>query len=83
MGTFYIKKGKDIKLKGAASKQLDDAPVPETVAIQPADFAGLKLGVMQTDVTKTFVLQKPSGHSQWLRFNATGPFHAYTQIITS
>jgi Na+-transporting NADH:ubiquinone oxidoreductase subunit A len=39
---YTIKKGRDIKLKGAAQKQIKDISLPKTVAIQPPDFKGLK-----------------------------------------
>ena len=42
MGTFHIRKGRDIKLKGAAAKEIVNAPVPPKVAIQPTDFRGIK-----------------------------------------
>ena len=43
MDTFYIRKGRNIKLKGAASKKIVEAPLPAKIAISPADFRGLKL----------------------------------------
>jgi len=43
MGTFYIKKGKDIKLKGAAEAKVVELSLPAKVAVQPPDFRGLKL----------------------------------------
>lgn len=43
MAKFSIKKGKDIKLKGAANKQIVDLALPKQAAIQPPDFRGLKL----------------------------------------
>ena len=43
MSTFRILKGKDIKLKGAARKEIVAMPLPRQVAIQPSDFLGLKL----------------------------------------
>ncbi len=46
MGTFYIRKGKDIKLKGAAEKRIVPFSVPSRVAIQPPDFTGFKARVL-------------------------------------
>ena len=42
MGVFRIHKGRDIRLKGAASKHIVPDPLPSIVAIQPPDFQGLK-----------------------------------------
>jgi Na+-transporting NADH:ubiquinone oxidoreductase subunit A len=42
MSIFHIRRGKDIKLKGAAEKQVVNLPLPSKVAIQPANFRGLK-----------------------------------------
>lgn len=43
MGTFSIKKGRDIRLKGAAKNELVERSLPKYVAVQPLDFKGLKL----------------------------------------
>ena len=43
MATFCIKKGRNIPLKGAASKEIINLPVSQRIAIQPQDFRGLKL----------------------------------------
>ena len=43
MGTFSIKQGKDIHLKGAAKKAVVEASFPKHVALQPPDFKGLNL----------------------------------------
>ncbi len=42
MSVFYIRKGKDIKLKGAAEKRVVSQPVPSKVALQPFNFRGIK-----------------------------------------
>lgn len=42
MGTFHIRKGRDISIKGAAAKQIIQAPLPAQVAIQPTNFHGIK-----------------------------------------
>lgn len=42
MGEFKICKGRDIKLKGAAVKEIVELPVPRYTAVQPSDFRGLK-----------------------------------------
>ncbi|VAX35276.1 Na(+)-translocating NADH-quinone reductase subunit A [hydrothermal vent metagenome] len=42
MSLFQIKKGKDIKLKGAAEKKIVDISLPKQAAIQPSDFRGMK-----------------------------------------
>ena len=44
-----IKQGADIKLVGEAEKILADAPLSDTVALKPTDFAGLtpKLAVKE------------------------------------
>ncbi|MGE0267785.1 MAG: Na(+)-translocating NADH-quinone reductase subunit A [Candidatus Omnitrophota bacterium] len=42
MSTFSFKKGKDIRLKGAARKEIVEVLSPKLVAIQPMDFRGLK-----------------------------------------
>jgi Na+-transporting NADH:ubiquinone oxidoreductase subunit A len=38
---FKLKRGFDIRLKGAANAASEDAPAPKTVALKPADFPGL------------------------------------------
>lgn len=43
MGTFLIKKGRDISLKGTAKKEMADISLPKRVALQPPDFKGLDL----------------------------------------
>ncbi|MCK4882568.1 MAG: NADH:ubiquinone reductase (Na(+)-transporting) subunit A, partial [Candidatus Omnitrophica bacterium] len=43
MGTFAIKKGKNIRLKGAAKKEVIAVSFPDRVAVQPPDFKGLSL----------------------------------------
>lgn len=43
MGTFKIQKGHDIRLKGAARKDIIAVPFPKRVAVQPPDFKGLNL----------------------------------------
>ena len=55
MGTYSIKNGKDIKLKGVAAKEVTETLAPATVAIQPPDFRGLKprLAVKEGDAVKT------------------------------
>lgn len=40
--SLKIKRGVDIKLVGEAEKILTDAPLPDTVAIKPTDFEGIK-----------------------------------------
>lgn len=42
MAVFYIKQGKNIRLKGAAGKEIITLPLPKRVAIQPSDFRGIK-----------------------------------------
>lgn len=42
MATFQIRKGRNIKLKGAAKKEIINISSPTQVAIQPPDFKGLK-----------------------------------------
>ena len=41
MGAFFIKKGRDIRLKGSAKKEIVKVALPKRVAVQPPDFAGL------------------------------------------
>ena len=43
MGIFTIKKGRNIRLKGAAAKEIDDISFPKQVAVQPPNFRGLRL----------------------------------------
>lgn len=38
---FKLKRGFNIRLKGAAEAVLEDAPTPKTVALKPTDFPGL------------------------------------------
>jgi Na+-transporting NADH:ubiquinone oxidoreductase subunit A len=38
---FKLKRGFDIRLKGAAATVPEDAPAPKTVALKPTDFPGL------------------------------------------
>ncbi len=38
---FKLKRGLNIRLKGAAEAVLEDAPAPKSVAIKPTDFPGL------------------------------------------
>lgn len=38
---FKLKRGFDIRLKGAAEAVLEDAPAPKSVALKPTDFPGL------------------------------------------
>lgn len=54
MTTFNFKKGKDIRLKGVARKEMVDLLSPRLVAIQPMDFRGLKprVIVQEGDVVK-------------------------------
>ena len=42
MGTFHLKKGRNIKLKGAAEKKIVDLSSPKNAAIQPPDLKGFK-----------------------------------------
>src|SRR3989338_6576261 len=42
MATFQIKKGRDIKLKGAAPKEIVTLSLPRQVAVVPSDFKGIK-----------------------------------------
>src|SRR3990167_7086422 len=55
MATFQIKQGRDIKLKGAAPKEIVALSLPRQVAVVPADFKGLKAGlcVKVNDAVKT------------------------------
>jgi Na+-transporting NADH:ubiquinone oxidoreductase subunit A len=43
VGTFSIKKGKNIRLKGVAKKEIIAVSFPKHVAVQPSDFNGLNL----------------------------------------
>ena len=54
MGTFNIRKGRDIKLKGAADKKIVELSLPSKVAVLPQDFRGLKprLSVKEGDLVK-------------------------------
>ena len=42
MATFQIKQGRDIKLKGAAPKEIVTLSLPRQVAVVPSDFKGIK-----------------------------------------
>ncbi len=42
MAVFRIKQGRDIRLTGAASKEIDTLPLPGKAVIQFSDFKGLK-----------------------------------------
>jgi Na+-transporting NADH:ubiquinone oxidoreductase subunit A len=42
MGTYRIKKGRDIRIKGAALKTIEDVPLPPQIAIQPDNFRGVE-----------------------------------------
>ncbi len=42
MATFHIKQGRDIRLKGAAPKEVVVLPLPRQVAVIPSDFKGIK-----------------------------------------
>ncbi len=42
MAEFQIKKGKDLKIKGQAAKEVVELPFPSTIALQPQDFRGIK-----------------------------------------
>ena len=54
MGTFSIQKGRNIRLKGAAKKEIKEIAFPRHVAVQPSDFKGLRprLSVKVDDVVK-------------------------------
>src|SRR3989338_3324691 len=45
MATFQIKQGRDIKLKGAAQKEIVALSLPRQVAVVPSDFKGVKAGL--------------------------------------
>jgi len=51
---FKLKRGLDIRLKGAAEAVLENAPAPKTVALKPTDFPGLtpKLSVKADALVK-------------------------------
>ncbi|MBI3617406.1 MAG: Na(+)-translocating NADH-quinone reductase subunit A [Candidatus Omnitrophica bacterium] len=42
MATFQIKQGRDIRLKGAAPKEIIALSLPRQVAVVPSDFKGIK-----------------------------------------
>lgn len=42
MSIFQIKKGRDLKIKGAADKNIEELSLPKQVAVQPQDFRGLR-----------------------------------------
>lgn len=46
MGTFKIRQGRDIKLLGEARPEIVNVALPSTVALQPADFKGIKAKVV-------------------------------------
>jgi len=54
MGTFSIQRGRNIRLKGAAKKEIIEIPLPKQVAVQPSDFKGLspRLCVKVDDIVK-------------------------------
>jgi len=54
MGTFFIRKGRNIPLKGAARQEIVTSPFPKHVAVQPSDFKGLspRLSVKVDDTVK-------------------------------
>jgi len=54
MGKFQTKKGRNIKLKGEARKEIVSISLPKKVAIQPPDFKGLKprLAAKLDDIVK-------------------------------
>ena len=54
MGTFTIRKGRDIPLIGEAKKEIVALPLPSRVAVQPPDFKGLRLkhAVKEGDTVK-------------------------------
>ncbi|MFA5088617.1 MAG: Na(+)-translocating NADH-quinone reductase subunit A [Candidatus Omnitrophota bacterium] len=41
MNVIHIRKGKDLRLKGAAEKRIEETVPPQTVAILPLDFRGV------------------------------------------
>lgn len=54
MSRFHIRQGKDLRIKGAAMKEIRELPIPAKVAVQPADLRGLKLRplVKENDLVK-------------------------------
>lgn len=54
MATFSIRKGKDIRLAGAAKKEIVSLALPGRVGVQPIDFRGIKprLVVKEGDAVK-------------------------------
>ena len=54
MGSFFIQKGRDIRLKGAAKEEIVTIPLPKRVAVQPPDFPGLspRLHIKEGDPVK-------------------------------
>ncbi|MBI5150379.1 MAG: Na(+)-translocating NADH-quinone reductase subunit A [Candidatus Omnitrophica bacterium] len=54
MAVFHIKQGRDIRLKGAAPKEVATAPLPQRAAVVPSDFKGVKasLRVKEGDPVK-------------------------------
>ncbi|MDP2653558.1 MAG: Na(+)-translocating NADH-quinone reductase subunit A [Candidatus Omnitrophota bacterium] len=41
MDTIHIRQGRNIKIKGAASKEIAAAPLPSKVGVYPSDFRGM------------------------------------------
>jgi Na+-transporting NADH:ubiquinone oxidoreductase subunit A len=54
MATYTLKKGYDLRIVGAPESTLEDAPRPESVAVDPRDFFGIrpKLSVKVGDKVK-------------------------------
>lgn len=54
MAAFTIKKGRDLKLKGATEKKVVDIPLPKRIGIYPSEFRGIKpqLLVKEGDILK-------------------------------
>lgn len=54
MGIFSIQRGRDIRLKGPARKEIVEIPLPRHVAVQPPDFKGIspRLSVQVDDAVK-------------------------------
>ncbi len=54
MGVFTVRQGRDIKIKGAASKELVNSPLPSRIALKPTDLRGLKSRILvrENDVVK-------------------------------
>jgi len=46
MAHFQITKGLDLKIAGSPDKELEGAPPPETIAIHPIEFSGIKPKVL-------------------------------------